>query len=110
MNHLKNWMCVFLFFCCLSLKADELWHPTWPAELNSPTWLHTHSRLCFDVTEKNLDEVLKDGTNVVCGGTNAAGIGFAGGPFILGPNGEILDILSGQPIPDETIKKLRARV
>src|SRR6185369_2100812 len=46
-----------------------------------PTWLRTHQRLCFGVDDKNLDEVIKAGANVVCGGTNAAGIGFAGGPF-----------------------------
>src|SRR5947199_9388476 len=99
MTNSKKWMAVFLLLFAVSLKAED-----------APTWLHTHSRLCFDVTEKTLDEVLKDGANVICGGTNAAGIGFAGGPFILGQNGEIIDILSGQAIPEETIKKLRARV
>ena len=54
--------------------------------------------------------VIKDGTNVICGGTNAAGIGFAGGPFILGKNGEIVDIRSGVPVPEKTLAELRARV
>ncbi len=76
----------------------------------TPTWLRTHQRMCFDVTTKNLDEVVKDGTNVVCGGTNAAGIGFAGGPFILGKNGEVVDIIGGEPIPEKTLKELRANV
>ncbi|MHB9037970.1 MAG: beta-galactosidase trimerization domain-containing protein [Armatimonadota bacterium] len=74
------------------------------------TWLSTHQRLCFGIDEKNFDEVIKDGTNVICGGTNAAGIGFAGGPFILGKNGEIIDIISGAPVPKKTMQELRARV
>lgn len=74
------------------------------------TWLRTHQRMCFAVDGRNLDEVAKAGINVVCGGTNAAGIGFAGGPFILGKNGEIIDIISGEPIPRKTLEELRARV
>ena len=41
--------------------------------------------------------MINDGTNVICGGTNAAGIGFAGGPLILGKNGEIVEIRTGVP-------------
>jgi hypothetical protein len=75
-----------------------------------PTWLRTHQRLCFGVDEKNLDEVIRSGSNVVCGGTNAAGIGFAGGPFILGKEGGIVDIRSGEPVPEKTLRELRSRV
>ena len=71
---------LLLLSICIPLRAEESWHPSWPAPLENRSWLSTHSRLCFDVTEKNLEEVLKDGTNVICGGTNAAGIGFAGAP------------------------------
>ena len=110
MNYFKKLMPLVLLLLCDLVIAQQEWHPSWPAPLENRSWLSTHSRLCFDVTEKNLDEVLKDGINVICGGTNAAGIGFAGGPFILGENGEIVDILSGRPIPDESLKKLRARV
>lgn len=74
------------------------------------TWLRTHQRLCFGVYANSLEEVIKDGTNVICGGTNAAGIGFAGGPFILGKDGRIIDIMSGAPIPEQTLKELRANV
>jgi hypothetical protein len=74
------------------------------------SWVNIHARLCFDVTAKNFEQVLKDGTNTICGGTNAAGIGFAGGPFILGKNGEIVDILSGVAAPEKTLQELRARV
>ena len=42
---------------------------------------------------------------MICGGTNAAGIGFAGGPFILGKNGEIVDIRSGVPVPEKTLAR-----
>jgi hypothetical protein len=54
-----------------------------PHRFPEPTWLLTQQRLCFAVDDRNLDEVIRDGANVICGGTNAAGIGFAGGPFIL---------------------------
>ena len=86
--------------------ADD-WQVTFPAPLSSATWLGTHRRLCFGIDGKSLDEAIKDGTNVICGGTNAAGIGFAGGPFILGKHGEIVDILSGVPIPEQTLAELR---
>jgi hypothetical protein len=91
-------------------EAQTEWRPTYPATIPDNSWLKTHSRLCFDVNEKNLDQVLKDGANVICGGTNAAGIGFSGGPFILGKNGEIIHILTGKQIPDAKIAELRSRV
>ena len=80
------------------------------AIFGGPTWLPQKQRLCFAVEGSNLDSVIKDGTNVICGGTNAAGIGFAGGPFILGKDGEIVDIRSGVPVPEKTLGELRARV
>jgi len=81
-----------------------------PPQGLATTWLGSHQRLCFGVDEQSLDEVIRDGANVICGGTNAAGIGFAGGPFILGKNGEIVDVRSGRPIPEKTLQELRARV
>ena len=78
--------------------------------LSEPTWLRSQQRLCFGIDEQNLDEALRSGTNVICGGTNAAGIGFAGGPFILGQDDEIVDIRSGQRVPDETLRAIRSRV
>jgi len=81
-----------------------------PPQGTATTWLGSHQRLCFGVDEQSLDEVIRDGANVICGGTNAAGIGFAGGPFILGKNGEIVDVRSGKPIPEKTLQELRARV
>ena len=110
MNFASKRIVFVILLLCVRVEADGKWQPTWPTPLENTSWLRTHSRLCFDVTEKTLDEVLNDGTNVVCGGTNAAGIGFAGGPFILGEHGEIIEILSGKPIPDETLKKIRARI
>ena len=53
---------------------------SYPPQFPVPVWLRSHQRLCFGIDEKNLDEAVRDGTNVICGGTNAAGIGFAGGP------------------------------
>ena len=91
-----------------AVAAD--WQISFPAPLSSTTWLDTHQRLCFGIDGKCLDEAIQDGTNVICGGTNAAGIGFAGGPFILGKHGEIVDIMSGAAIPEQTLAELRARV
>ena len=90
--------------------ASADWQITYPPRFTAPTWLETHQRMCFGVSGKDLDEVIADGTLVICGGTNAAGIGFAGGPFILGKGGEIVDIMSGEPVPDATLSELRARV
>ena len=106
-----------IFLCILSPLSGALssaaaadWRPAFPATLPANTWLGTHQRLCFGIDGKSLDEAIKDGTNVICGGTNAAGIGFAGGPVILGKNGEFVDIMSGDPIPEQTLAELRARV
>jgi len=74
------------------------------------TWLSTHQRMCFGVGGKDLDEVIKDGTNVICGGTNAAGIGFSGGPFILDKDGKTIIEISGKVVPEQTLKELRANV
>ena len=94
---------------CPPVAAAE-WRVTYSARISTPMWLSTHQRLCFGIDGKNVEEAIQDGTNVICGGTNAAGIGFAGGPFILGKNGEIVDILSGVPVPEETLAELRSRV
>jgi len=74
------------------------------------TWLRSHQRLCFGIDEKNMEEAIRSGTNVICGGTNAAGIGFAGGPFILGKNDQIVDIRSGEIVPEKTLRAIRGRV
>src|SRR5947209_15727080 len=100
---------VFLLCLPFCATADD-WTPHFPQALTGPTWLQTNQRLCFGVDGKTLDEVLKDGTNVICGGTNAAGIGFSGGPFILNKQSEIVDIRSGVPVPKQTLDEIRARV
>jgi hypothetical protein len=92
-----------------SIAAAD-WEPRYPPVQPGATWLAKQQRLCFGVDAKSLGEVVKDGTNVVCGGTNAAGIGFAGGPFILGRHGEIVDIRSGAPVPEQTLREIRGRV
>ncbi len=92
------------------LRGTTNWSPTFPKPRDFKTWLSTHQRMCFDVNGKTLDEVLADGANIICGGTNAAGIGFAGGPFILGKNGEVIHIMTGERISPETLAELRARV
>lgn len=102
---------MFLFLICsAALPTAADWEVSYPSQLLDTTWLSRFQRLCFGVDSSNLDSVLKDGTNVICGGTNAAGIGFAGGPFILGKHGEIVDIRSGIPIPEKTIQEIRMRV
>lgn len=90
--------------------SAEEWRISFPRRDSHATWLSSHQRLCFGVDATHLDSVLRDGTNVICGGTNAAGIGFAGGPFILGREGEIIHIRTGQPIDAAMLAELRARV
>ena len=99
-----------LFTTAITAAQPEEWRPTFPATIDSPTWLDTHRRLCFGVDGTSLDEVIDAGSNVICGGTNAAGIGFAGGPFILGREGDFVDIMTGVPIPAPTLAELRSRV
>jgi len=103
---------VLLSVTCIltAIAAGAEWEVTYPQPFAEATWLRSHQRLCFGVDEKTMHEVVNDGTNVICGGTNAAGIGFAGGPFILGKSGEIVDIRSGVPVPERVLKQLRARV
>ncbi|MGA2256428.1 MAG: hypothetical protein ABSG53_17405, partial [Thermoguttaceae bacterium] len=78
--------------------------------VSTSTWLRSHQQLCFGIDEKNMDDAIQSGTNVICGGTNAAGIGFAGGPFILGKNDQIVDIRSGKIVPEKTLSEIRGRV
>jgi len=91
-------------------RAPAAWEVVYPRPFPEATWLRSHQRLCFGVEGNDLDAVIRAGTNVICGGTNAAGIGFAGGPFILGKDGAIVDIRSGVPVPEATLNELRARV
>jgi hypothetical protein len=107
------WKAGFLTLFQLALASAlmaEDWKVTYPPRFSAPTWLPLKERLCFAVDGSNLDTVIKDGANVICGGTNAAGIGFAGGPFILAKDGAIVDIRSGVPIAEKTLAELRARV
>ena len=108
---MKTLLCVVACHLGLSgvIWADD-WTVKYPPRFSEPTWLPSFGRLCFGVDDANLESVIRDGTNVICGGTNAAGVGFAGGPFILGKNGEILDIRSGVPVPEKTLLELRSRV
>lgn len=105
---------IILLVVCVMVVVPAISHADWsityPKPFTNPTWLTTHQRMCFGVDPAHLDEVIKDGTNIICGGTNAAGIGFAGGPFILGEHGEVVDIITGKPIPEATLKQLRANV
>ena len=89
--------------------ADE-WRVVFPPRFSQETWLPLRQRLCFGIDDTNFSDAVNAGTNVICGGTNAAGVGFAGGPFILGKHGEIVDIRSGMPVPEKTMSELRARV
>src|SRR6266700_4208622 len=72
---------LILGLACTSKAGEPGGELLYPAQVPDTTWLRTHQRLCFGVDAKNFDEVIRDRTNVICGGTNAAGIGFAGGPF-----------------------------
>src|SRR6476646_2204484 len=57
MRYAANAIAFLMLFLGVRLDADPAWTPTWPKALESRTWLDTHSRLCFDVTEKTLDEI-----------------------------------------------------
>ena len=107
---LQKALTLLLLVCLSSIACAADRQLNYPPPLTGSTWLSTHQRLCFGVEGKDLDEVIGDGTNVICGGTNAAGTGFAGGPFILGRQGEIVDIRSGAPIPQKTLLEIRGRV
>lgn len=108
--------CLLFILTCTAFaaKSDSVTPPA-AAKMTglnaeSTTWLGAYQRLCYGIDMKNLDQAIKNGANVICGGTNAAGIGFAGGPFVTGKKGEIIDIRSGDPIPVKTLKELRANV
>ena len=112
MIRVRKLLCVILPFCFTPVcrGAQIEWSPTYPREQPETTWMRNNRRLCFGVDGQSLDAAVRDGANVICGGTNAAGVGFAGGPFILGKHGEIVDIRSGTPVPSRTIEEIRARV
>jgi len=94
----------------ISAKMQKLFDSLTGLDAENNTWLATHQRLCYAVFSDNLDMAVKDGTNVVCGGTNASGMGFAGGPYVLGKNNELVEVRTGNPLSDADIKQLRANV
>ena len=47
----------------------------YPPPIKTSAWLETHQRLSFAVDGKNMEKVVGQGTNVLVGGTNAAGFG-----------------------------------
>jgi hypothetical protein len=83
--------------------AQGEWQVTYPPPFKNPTWLNTHQRLAFGVYDKELEQAVEAGTNVICGGTNAAGLGFAGGPWILAKDGKnFVEVINGTPVPSST--------
>ena len=70
-------------------------------------WVASHARWVF-IADRPLDEMIDAGANVVTGGTNAAGPGFAGGPYGLDAKGEIVHIATGEPI--KNLDEIRGRV
>jgi hypothetical protein len=93
------------------MAADAHWKPSSPNPLPNDTWIHTHQRLCFGVDSATLDEAIDSGVNVIVGGTNAAGYGFAGGPFCSDRDGKtIVHILTGEKIPEEVLATMRSNV
>lgn len=80
---------------------------SYPEPIPPSPWMETHERWVF-ISDRPLEEMLDQGANVVTGGTNAAGPGFAGGPYGLNGKGEIVHIVTGEPI--KNVEEIRARV
>jgi len=79
-----------IFFAAAETRCRAAdWEPSYLAPLASSPWLENQQRLCFGIGGADLQTAIGQGVDVICGGTNAAGIGFAGGPFILGKNGRL---------------------
>ena len=81
-----------------TLKLKPLPKPT-PV----PDWLEEAQTFLFGV--EKVDQALERGVEIVCGGTNAAGPGFAGGPYTWDGKGTIVDINTGKPVDLEPHKR-----
>jgi hypothetical protein len=92
----------------MSLFGSE--PPTYPPAPEQATWLEKHQRFSFNMSEDLLDAAVRDGVNVVCGGTNAAGESLGGGPWAIDTQGNIVDVYTGKIVPEEVLEKSRKTV
>jgi len=85
-------------------EADFRLRPI-PPPLPIPDWLETDQTFCFGVTTP--DEAVTRGVKIMCGGTNAAGPGYAGGPYVWDGKDTIYNMNDGKPVD---VAAIRAKV
>ncbi len=75
----------------------------YPQPLPIPDWLEQRQTFIFGVN--TADECIERGVEIICGGTNAAGPGFSGGPYVIDDNNVIVDMNTRQPVDVAAIRK-----
>jgi hypothetical protein len=96
----------------LAFAEGAEWKPAYPEQVAEVEWLRSHQRACFGIDEKTVGQAMKDGVNVVIGGTNAGGPnGFAGGHWVLNKSGDgFVAVLNGTPMEQQNLERMKRNV
>jgi hypothetical protein len=107
----KSLLPLLLALVALPAQADQ-WQVTYPQQFPEVPWLKTHQRACFAVDDAKIAETMKEGVNVVIGGTNAGGPnGFVGGFWVLNKAGDgFVAVLSGESMTKENMERMKRNV
>lgn len=76
--------------------------PGTPAPLPTPAWLEETDTFCFDIHTP--EEAVARGVKIICGGTNAAGAGYAGGPYVWDGKDRIYNLWDGVTVDTAKIR------
>jgi Trehalose utilisation len=96
----------------LAFAEGGEWKAAYPEQIAEVEWLRSHQRACFGIDEKTVGQAMKDGVNVVIGGTNAGGPnGFAGGHWVLNKSGDgFVAVLTGTPMEQQNLERMKRNV
>lgn len=72
------------------------------APLPTPAWLEDADTLCFDIPTP--EEAVARGGKIICGGTNAGGPGYAGGPYVWNGKDRIDNLWDGVTVDTAKIR------
>ena len=96
----------------LAFAEGGEWKAAYPEQIAEVEWLRSHQRACFGIDDKTVVQAMKDGVNVVIGGTNAGGPnGFAGGHWVLNKSGDgFVAVLTGTPMEPRNLERIKHNV
>ena len=82
---------------------------TYPEPRPTPAWID-HSAIMAFTGERGVGNVSaidshQQGINIICMGTNAAGVGFAGGPYVWDGKDRIYNLFTDETVDEVAIRK-----